>query len=182
MQTVLIYLALGTVALTLVAILWSVAFPQLRLWPPKNYTALTPVIVWVPTFALFGILFILGIKGWGDFSIPSWLRFGVGLPLILIGNIIVWLEVSHFGVPQTGGAKGSLRTQGMYRYSRNPQYLADIAIVGGWIMLSASHSVLLVGISAIALLIAAPFAEESWLFEQYGQPYKDYASKTRRYF
>ena len=133
MQSFLIILGLGVAAMTPAATLWSIAFPDRRIWPPKHYTALTPFLVWVPRFTLFGVLILLGVWGWADLAIPSWVRFGVGLPFILTGNIVVWMEVSHFGVPQTGGAKGTLRTEGMYRYSRNPQYMADIAIVSGWI-------------------------------------------------
>ncbi len=102
---------------------------------------MTPVLVWVPTFTLFGVLLALGIMEWNRLAVPAWIRFGMGVPLIVAGNIVVWSEVAHFGIPQTGGAEGSLRTSGMYRYSRNPQYVADIAIVGGWIILSASGSV-----------------------------------------
>lgn len=182
MQSVFIYLGFGIAATTLTAILWSIAFPKLRVWPPKRYTALTPVFVWVPTLALFGILILLGILGWGDTAIPGWLRLGVGLPLIVIGNIIVWLEVSHFGVPQTGGAKGTLRTEGMYLYSRNPQYVADIAIVGGWMILSAAPWVFAVGASVIAILVVTPFAEEPWLKDQYGTAFEDYAKRVRRFF
>lgn len=157
MHSLLIFLGLGVAAMTLAAILWSIAFPARRIWPPKRYTTLTPFLVWIPTFTLFGVLILLGVWGWGDLAIPSWVRFGVGLPLILIGNIVVWMEVSHFGVPQTGGAKGTLRTEGMYRYSRNPQYMADIGIVGGWMILSAALWAMVVGLAGIAVLIAVPF-------------------------
>ena len=109
MHSMLVALGLGIAAMTLAAILWSIAFPARRIWPPKSYTALTPSLVWVPTFTLFGVLILLGVLGWADLAIPSWVRFGVGLPLILLGNIVVWMEVSHFGVPQTGGAKVGLR-------------------------------------------------------------------------
>jgi len=100
----------------------------------------------------------------------------------LIGNIVVWMEVSHFGVPQTGGAKGNLRTEGMYRYSRNPQYMADISIVGGWIILSAAPWAMVVGMAGIVVLIAAPFSEEPWLKDQYGIAYESYAHNVRRFF
>ena len=123
----------------------------------------------------------MGIWGWADLAIPSWLRFGVGLPLILIGNIVVWMEVSHFGVPQTGGAKGTLRTEGMYRYSRNPQYMADIGIVGGWMILSAAPWAMAVGLAGIAVLIAAPFSEEPWLKDQYGTAFENYSARVRRF-
>ncbi|WP_159453127.1 methyltransferase family protein [Pseudooctadecabacter jejudonensis] len=118
---------------------------------------------------------------WGSLPIPTWLRFGVGIPLIVAGNVIVWSEVAQFGIAQTGGAKGSLRTGGMYRYSRNPQYVADIAMVVGWIMLSASSGATLIGLAGIVVLLAAPLAEEPWLEEQYGAAFKNYRAKVRRF-
>ncbi|CUH60857.1 phosphatidylethanolamine N-methyltransferase family protein [Thalassobacter stenotrophicus] len=181
METTLAFFGLVIAAATLASILWSIAYPDRRIWPPQQYTAITPILIWVPTFSLFGILIVLGVLGWGDLAFPSWLRFGLGTPLIVIGNVVVWSEVAHFGVPQTGGAKGALRIAGMYRYSRNPQYLADIVIVAGWIILSAAPWTIAVGLPAIMVLAIAPFAEERWLIEQYGQPYEDYRSKTRRF-
>lgn len=181
MQTTLIFLGLGIAAATLASILWSIAVPDRRIWPPRRYTVMTPVLVWVPTLSLFGILIVLGIWGWGDLPWAGWLRFGVGIPLILVGNFVVWSEVAHFGIPQTGGAKGNLRTAGMYRYSRNPQYVADIAIVGGWIILTSATPALIVGMAGILVLIAAPFAEEPWLKEEYGSEFEEYRASTRRF-
>ncbi|WP_349540050.1 methyltransferase [Sagittula sp. NFXS13] len=180
MQGFLIILGLGVAAMTLAAILWSIAFPDRRIWPPKRYTTFTLFFVWLPTFTLFGVLILLGVWGWADLDVPGWLRFGVGLPLILIGNIVVWMEVSHFGVPQTGGAKGTLRTKGMYRYSQNPQYMADIGIVGGWMILSAAPWAMAVGLAGIAVLIAASFSEEPWLKDQYGTAFENYSARVRR--
>lgn len=181
METTLVFVGLGIAASTLGSILWSIAYPERRIWPPQQYSAISPMLVWVPTFSLFGILIVLGVLGWGDLAFPSWLRFGLGIPLIMIGNIVVWFEAAHFGVPQTGGAKGTLRTAGLYRYSRNPQYVADIAIVAGWIILSAAPWTIAVGLPAIMVLAIAPFAEERWMLEQYGQPYEEYRSRTRRF-
>ena len=181
METTLVLSGLGIAAAKLASILWSIVSPKRRIWPPQRYTAITPILVWVPTFSLFGILIMLGILGWGDLAFPTWLRFGVGIPLIVFGNVVVWSEVAHFGVPQTGGAKGTLRTAGMYRYSRNPQYLADIAIVGGWMILSAAPSTLIIGTASILVLVAAPFAEEPWLKKQYGSDFEEYMASTRRF-
>ena len=182
METTLVFVGLGIAAATLGSILWSIAYPERRIWPPQQYTAITPILIWVPTFSLFGILIVLGVLGWGDLAFPSWLRFGLGTPLIVIGNIVVWSEVAQFGVPQTGGAKGTLRTAGMYRYSRNPQYMADIAIVSGWVILTAAPSVFILGTATILVLIVAPFSEEPWLKEQYGSEFEDYRASTRRFF
>lgn len=179
MILVLIGLAIATAAL--IAILWSIAYPERRLWPPKRYTKATPILVWVPTYSLFAILIALGIMEWGSLQISIWLRLGIGIPLILAGNVIVWSEVAQFGLAQTGGAKGSLRTSGMYRYSRNPQYVADIAMIVGWVMLSGSPGAVVVGSAGIAVLVAAAYAEEPWLKLQYGSAFDDYKARVRRF-
>ncbi|TKZ20589.1 hypothetical protein FAP39_09870 [Shimia litoralis] len=70
----------------------------------------------------------------------------------------------------------------MCRYSCNPQYVADITMIVGWIVLCASAVAALVGSAGIVVLIAAPFAEEPWLEEQYGSAFKDYEAKARRFF
>ncbi len=36
-EVILIYLGLGIAAVTLASILWSIAFPARRIWPPKRY-------------------------------------------------------------------------------------------------------------------------------------------------
>lgn len=87
----------------------------------------------------------------------------------------------RFGLPQTGGAVGQLKVDGLYCYSRNPQYVADIAILIGWTLLCASLVAVPVIVAGILVLLIAPFAEESWLKEQYGQTYRDYKATVRRY-
>ena len=49
-------------------------------------------------------------------------------------------------------------------------------------MLSASIIALPAIGASILVLALAPFAEESWLEEQYGQVYRDYKMTVRRYF
>ena len=166
---------------TLAAILWPIWCPQRRIWPPQSYTWFTPVAVWGPTFTLFGAIIALGILDWGSLILPSWVRFGVGPVLIVLGNIAVWAEVAGFGIAQTGGATGTLKTDGLYRYSRNPQYVADTTMLVGWALLSASSAAIPVIVSGIVVLLVAPFAEEPWMHETYGTDYSDYKARVRRY-
>ncbi|WP_299140238.1 isoprenylcysteine carboxylmethyltransferase family protein [uncultured Tateyamaria sp.] len=172
-----IVIAFGTLA----AMVWSIVYPERRLWPPNEYTALTPILVWVPTFTLFGTMIGVGVMEWGSWSIPAAIRYGLGGALIALGNLGVWSEVMKFGVDQTGGASGVLRTGGLYRYSRNPQYVSDMMIVLGWMLMSASPSAFVIGLVSVSVLIVAPFAEEPWLRRTYGERYADYATKVRRF-
>jgi len=181
MEGFLIILGLGIASCTLAAILRSIAMPSRRIWPPRRFGPLTLLFVWGPTFALFGILIVLGIHGWGELAIAEWLRYGFGIPLIVLSNVAVWYEVSHFGIAQTSGSEGTLRTGGLYRYSRNPQYVADTVMVLGWCLLSAASGVMIVGMAGIIVVLAAPFAEESWMRERYGRDYDAYASRVRRF-
>ena len=166
---------------TFAALVWSIAYPARRIWPPKTYNAWTPIVVWVPTFALFGAIIALGVIGWGQMELPAWMRYGLGIPIVVLSNIVVWSAVRRFGIAQTGGAEGTLKTGGLYRYSRNPQYVADVFMIFGWLILSASPNALVLGIPAIAVLMIAPFAEEPWLRERFGRAFDDYCARTRRY-
>ena len=181
MEGFLIGSGLGIAGCTLAAILWSIVVPSRRIWPPQRYGPLTLLLVWGPTFALFGIIVTLGVLGWGELGIAGWLRYGLGVPMIVLSNVAVWYEVSHFGIAQTSGSEGSLRTAGLYRYSRNPQYIADTVMVLGWCLLSAASGAMIVGMAGIIVLLAAPYAEESWMREHYGSDYEVYASRVRRF-
>jgi len=179
--TGLLVLALALAGITLTAIGWSIVRPDRRIWPPQSYVTTTPFVVWGVTYALFGAIIALGIIGWGQAAIAGLLRYGLGPLLIILGNLAVWSEVIRFGLPQTGGAVGQLKIDGLYRYSRNPQYIADIAILIGWALLCASLVALPAIVAGILLLLIAPFAEEPWLEEQYGRAYREYKVTVRRY-
>ncbi len=179
--TVLLAVALALAGLSLAAIIWSVIYPNRRIWPPRCYGPQTPVIVWGVTYALFGAIIALGLLGWGEASVTGPPRYALGPLLIFLGNLAVWSEVIRFGLPQTGGAVGQLKVDGLYRFSRNPQYVADVAILIGWSFLCASVIALPAIVAGILVLLIAPFAEEPWLEEQYGQVYRDYKATVRRF-
>lgn len=159
----------------------SYLFPARRVWPPRTYGKFTPVLVWTPTLTLFGTLIALGIFGWGQLALPAWVRFGMGIPILIISNIAVWSAVQNFGIAQTSGDVGTLNTGGLYRFSRNPQYVADIAQICGWLMVSASAFAIPVALATILVFLVAPFAEESWMAERYGTAYEDYRRATPRF-
>ncbi len=163
------------------AIMWSIFKPSHRIWPVTHLTPFKFIIIWGVTFLAFGACIGLSILNWNSLGLPKAVRFGIGIPLIIIGHIIVYAGVCTIGLAATSGAKVSLRTNGIYKYSRNPQYLADISSLIGWGILCASiwATPLITGI--IAIFILTPFAEEPWLREVYGHKYEDYCQKTRRF-
>ena len=87
----------------------------------------------------------------------------MGLPLIGAGNAVVWPAALAIGLDATSGAAAELKTDGFYRWSRNPQYVADMAVLLGWTILSASAAVLIIATGGVIAFALAPFAEEPWL-------------------
>lgn len=167
--------------LFLAILIWSSAIPDNRLWPPKKSTRIKQLGVWAIVVIIFACAFVLGLLDWNRFQWPASVRWGIGLPLIVIGNWIVWRGVIALGMETTSGAVGILKTDGLYRYSRNPQYLADVGILFGWAILSASLLALPVIVAGLLILLIASLAEESWLQEVYGEQYDRYCLRTRRY-
>jgi protein-S-isoprenylcysteine O-methyltransferase Ste14 len=85
------------------------------------------------------------------------------------------------GIENTYGADDSLVTTGLYRYSRNPQYLASIAgFLGLAIAVGTIEMVLLSGL-AIGVYMLLPIAEEPWLARHYGESYAAYRRRTPRF-
>ena len=172
----------GTAGIYLLgAFAWSVAFPDRRIWPPNEATTGIKVRVWMATVAICGATFLLGGVNWNSFDWPAAVRWGVGVPLILVGNSIVWIGVRKIGFGATSGEVAELETDGPYRYSRNPQYVADMAILIGWAMLSASGWAMAIACLGVIVLAFAPLAEEPWLEKAYGRQYRDYKLQVRRY-
>lgn len=163
-------------------LLWSIVLPQRRFWPPRKATLVVRLRVWLLTICIFLCAFLLGVSDWNRFNWPTIFRWGAGLPLILIGHLVVWNGVFKIGMEATSGEADRLETDGLYALSRNPQYIADILILFGWAILAASAWALPVVAMGIFTLVVAPFAEESWLEETYGEPYRIYKSKVHRFF
>jgi protein-S-isoprenylcysteine O-methyltransferase Ste14 len=173
--------ALFCEAALIAVLVWSILMPDRRLWPPRQVNWLSHLMVWLPTLAVFGGAIVVGIDEWNDLGWPLWLRWGVGLPLILAGNAVVWPAVLGIGLDATSGAKAELKTDGFYRWSRNPQYVADMGILVGWAILAGSPSAWIIGTGGVIAFALAPFAEEPWLEDVYGASYRTYRKCAPRF-
>ena len=172
----------GTSIFWLTAIvIWSILVPKHRIWPIGKLTLVKAVLIWGPFIAMFISVFGLGVLDWNNFGWHKYLRWGIGLPLILIGHLVVYVCAIRLGFRQVSGAKGELKIDGLFRYSRNPQYMADMGIMIGWVVLSASLNAMLLALPVVAILFLAPFSEEPWLRTIYGKPYTDYCKRVRRF-
>jgi len=49
---------------------WSIFVPDRRLWPPRQVSWLSQIIVWMPTIAVFGSAIIIGLIQWNALNWP----------------------------------------------------------------------------------------------------------------
>ena len=139
---------------------------------------------WYVHFLTKGSIFcflVVGFLDWNSFILTHWLRFVIASIVIAVGAIIFFWALRTLSLPTSLGLRGNLITQGPYRYSRNPQYMATVLFLSGALLVFNSFFASVIGVIGNLLFILTAFVEESWLQEQYGEEYEDYREKVPRF-
>jgi protein-S-isoprenylcysteine O-methyltransferase Ste14 len=97
------------------------------------------------------------------------------------GSLFALWGVRILSLYQSSGLEGKFVTTGPYRFTRNPQYVGDIVIISGFILVTNSVMSLIVGALGILLFILTPFCEEPWLKEIFGDEYQAYRETIPRF-
>lgn len=101
-----------------------------------------------------------------------------GAVCYVLGLVLLARSAADFCAP----AEGGFRQGGLYRFSRNPMYAAYFVFFAGCALLTASPPLA----AALACFqVSAQWvilAEERWCLEQFGEPYRQYMERVRRYF
>lgn len=103
--------------------------------------------------------------------------FYAGIVCYLLGLLLCSASVINFALP----SDEEFSFNGCYRFSRNPMYVSYFFIFIGCAMLT--RSLILFGV-VLAFQISAHWiilAEERWCVESFGEAYKKYMKKVRRY-
>jgi protein-S-isoprenylcysteine O-methyltransferase Ste14 len=119
-----------------------------------------------------------------DLRAAPGIRHGLGAVLLFGGLFLLVAAQLNLGASWRIGieerARPGLVTGGLYRFTRNPIFLALLVILAGYLLLLPtllSALMLAGGTIAIRQQIAA---EESYLVRAYGQAYRDYARRVGR--
>ncbi len=111
----------------------------------------------------------------------------LGVCLLTLGTLLylrcVWdFAVSGGGTPAPIDAPKRLVTNGVYRYSRNPIYVAVLIAIAGWASLFQALVLAAYGIVLFALYsLVVQRHEEPHLARQFGDEYAAYAATTGRW-
>ncbi len=176
-----------SVALIFIIYIHIVYFPKLTT---------TPLIpTFPPLIMLFSLNFGLGI-GISNlyvlqlYQLPSFLNFlrslELGLTIILISFLLVYLAVGKFRDhnedPNPTTVTDMIITTGIFKYIRNPMYLAlTLFQFGVGLALSFLHISIMSLVTAIVLHYFVILKEERYLSIKFGEPYKTYLKNTRRW-
>ena len=91
--------------------------------------------------------------------------------------ISFFLEMRDFARPDANG----MNTKGLYRYSRNPMYVAYLVCFLGIAFLTKSVIFFLILVMFQTASHWIILSEERWCLEKFGKSYQDYQDRVRRY-
>ncbi len=114
-----------------------------------------------------------------DVRIAGFLLLGIGLLLMALGL----LQFKRHGTPApTGRPTTALVTTGIYGLSRNPMYVAVTAVYLGIGFILPSLPVLLLVVPLLVVMRYGVIArEERYLDQRFGEPYRAYRQRVRRW-
>ena len=135
---------------------WLIGFMALSWWLARFWAPLGDRLLW-----------------------PGWGLIAAGIAL-MVWSALAFRRARTTIVPHQ--PPSGLVETGPYRYSRNPIYLADLVILGGWVLALGSPLwlILLVAYHQVLLRFFI-LPEEAVLTRDLSQPYVDFMARVRRW-
>lgn len=150
--------------------LWPIGDSTWRWW--VNWSALSVVFAGFP---------VLAHRDWNSFDITNTSFRVAGTLLSVVGMAFSLAALFELGWMESSGREGELRTDGIYKYTRNPQSLGFVTFIVGTLLAVNSKKLAVHGLLTALIYLLFPFAEEPWLREQYGDEYERYCAQTPRF-
>lgn len=142
-------------------------------------------IVWAFSGVHFTLLVLAAIRSTWHFTLPAPLVLGGGILLTTVGSAICLGAVYAYRgsfMRLNGLDTTRLVTEGIYRWSRNPQAVGWTVVLLGVGLIRESGMVLLLAVFLwLATRLYLP-VEEELLQRLYGDAYQQYRRRTHRYF
>jgi protein-S-isoprenylcysteine O-methyltransferase Ste14 len=148
------------------------------------------------TLLLRAVIAFLALPGTVAFIVPLWLTMSapsrppfnpVSLPILVVGIFLLLWCVRDFYVAGRGtlapwSPPKHLVIVGLYRFSRNPMYIAVIFILSGWAIGFSSVVLALYAVAVVILFhLRVIFHEEPWLERQFGEEWLRYRADVPRW-
>ncbi len=98
--------------------------------------------------------------------------------LITLLSLINLGRSTRFGLPVE---ETTLKTKGLYRYSRNPMYTGFGLLTVAAMLFTVNYVISILGIYSLIVYHFIILGEEKFLLKRFGNTYQDYTTKVRRY-
>lgn len=174
--------SLGSIMLILALAVVSAFRSEFQFFPPPSKSSWQHwTFIWLFRLFLYPLIVLTVIAfepvPRSDFT----LHYGLGGLLFLCGfGMALWITL-QMGWRNAFGEKRGFVTDGWFRLSRNPVYIATWVGLAGWGLIADQLPVTVLLLAWAILYALAPFFEEPWLEAQYGAAYRDYKARTRRF-
>jgi protein-S-isoprenylcysteine O-methyltransferase Ste14 len=144
-------------------------------------------------FAFEAILALLVLNFLHWFAYPfsvrqlaSWLLLSVSAVFVVWGYALLrrlggFRPSAEILPPFEWEKTGRLVTTGVYRYIRHPMYSSLLFLAWGTVLKSVTNGSLLLGVAASLALMATAKAEEAENLTRFGEDYRGYMQRTRRF-
>ncbi|HUJ75480.1 MAG TPA: isoprenylcysteine carboxylmethyltransferase family protein [bacterium] len=144
----------------------------------------------IPPFVLF-YLYLLAAAAFNLPPVSSQVFFGspaaawVGVALCLAGVCLMAYALVSFGRSFRVGIDTEhadrLVTTGVFSFSRNPIYVAFALVLAGQFLVLPNWILLVYLAGGVALFHRQVLREEAFLVQHYGDDYREYCRRVRRY-
>ena len=119
-------------------------------------------------------------------QLSSWLLLSLSLVLVVWGLVLLRRRGGFSPAAEISPAfewesTERLVTTGIYGYIRHPMYSSLLFLAWGALLKSVTVSTILLGAGASLALAATAICEEAENVERFGQEYRDYMKRTRRF-
>lgn len=148
--------------------------PRTLILPPAPYAAAILAGWWLDRYE-----WALPLD-WGGATRPlGWLAVAIGLGLMLW---TMWTFKRHRTTVNPYGGASTLCTGGPFRFSRNPIYLGDwLLLLGVSMLLQTYWPLVFTPLIWIMLRFGVIRHEEAHLEAKFGDAYRDYTARVRRW-
>ncbi len=133
-----------------------------------------------------GVLSHRFVRPWPLPGSGGWTRAAIGLAVIAAGVGLAFAAIGLFKrtgqEPEPWKPTPSILTEGIYRYSRNPMYVSLAVVQSGiGIGLGNLWIVAFTALSLVAVYVVAVRHEEAYLERKFGDEYRRYKARIRRW-
>ena len=115
----------------------------------------------------------------------NWFRLLISITFAAIGFIFLVLSSIYLGKNVRMGIplkETKLKTEGIYKISRNPMYIGLHLITLSSIVYTMNIYLFIIGLYSVYVYHLIILSEEKFLSSRFGGDYSNYKQKVRRYF